>query len=86
VKQSVTSKVVTLYFDAESFMWLRTDFGRLEISKPVGAFTNDAVSQSENEVIIDFYCDTSDFREVDGVRLPFKFEHVITPTSRQVES
>jgi hypothetical protein len=27
---------------------------------------------------VDFYVETSDFREVDGVKLPFKFEQVVT--------
>jgi hypothetical protein len=27
---------------------------------------------------VDFYFDTSDFRDVEGVKLPFKFEQVVT--------
>ena len=67
-----------LYFDAETFMWLRTEYGRASFSKPMGQFTNEVVPHGEDEITIDFYFETSDFREVDGVKLPFKFEQVIT--------
>src|SRR5436853_2314429 len=67
-----------LYFDAEDFMWVRTDYGHVTISKQMGAFTNDAVFHGEDEIGIDFYIETSDFRNVDGIKLPFKFEQVIT--------
>jgi len=67
-----------LYFDAENFMWVRTEYGRASISKPMQPFTNESVYHSEDEMSVDFYFDTSDFREVDGVKLPFKFEQVVT--------
>ncbi len=67
-----------LYFDAEDFMWVRTDYGHVTISKQMGAFTNDVVFHGEDEIGIDFYIETSDFRTVDGIKLPFKFEQTIT--------
>lgn len=73
-----------LYFDAENFMWVRTDYGKASASKEMGAFTNDVVNQGGSELTVDFYIETSDFREVDGVKLPFKFEQVMTaPILRQ---
>ncbi len=76
-----------LYFDAESFMWIRTEYGSASVSKPTGQFTNAVVPHGEDEWSVDFYFDTSDFREVDGVKLPFKFEQVITyPVLRQKKS
>lgn len=67
-----------LYFDAESFMWIRTDFGRAEITRQMRTFTNDVVNQGAGEATIDFYIETSDFRDVDGVKLPFRVEMVVT--------
>ena len=73
-----------LYFDAETFMWVRTDYGKVSFSREMHGFTNDVVNQAGNEVTIDFYIETSDFRDVDGVKLPFKFEQVMTsPIMRQ---
>lgn len=73
-----------LYFDADSFMWVRTDYGRVSFSKELGRFTNDVVNQSASEVTIDFYIETADFRDVDGLKLPFKFIQVLTsPILRQ---
>jgi hypothetical protein len=73
-----------LYFDAENFMWVRTDYGRASISKSIQPFTNESVSHSDDEMSVDFYFETSDFREADGVKLPFKFEQVVTyPILRQ---
>ena len=71
-------EALRLYFDAENFMWVRTDYGHVTISKQMGTFTNDVVSHSEDEIGVDFYIETSDFREVDGVKLPFKFDQVVT--------
>jgi hypothetical protein len=67
-----------LYFDAENFMWLRTEYGKASMSKSTQPFTNEVVSHADDEMTVDFYFDTSDFREVDGVKLPFKFEQVVT--------
>lgn len=69
---------VKLYFDTENFMWVRTDFGDVTVSRPLGKFTNDVVNQGGSENTIDFYIETSDFRDVDGVKLPFRFEQVMT--------
>jgi hypothetical protein len=67
-----------LFFDAESFMWVRTEYGRVTIQKPMGQFTNDVVNRGQDDITADFYIETSDFREVDGVKLPFKFEQALT--------
>ena len=73
-----------VYFDTEDFMWVRTEYGRASLSKEMGAFSNDVVNQAGSDVTVDFYIDTSDFREADGVKLPFKFEQVLTaPLMRQ---
>jgi hypothetical protein len=66
-----------LYFDAETFMWVRTDYGRVSYTKQMGAFTNDVVQHGEDQTEVDFYFETSDFREVDGVKLPYKFEQTV---------
>jgi len=66
-----------LYFDQESFMWVRTDYGSVRLTKEMGAFTN-AVESKDQESTYDFYLDTSDFRQVDGMMLPFRFEIVAT--------
>jgi hypothetical protein len=72
-----------LYFDTETFMWVRTDYGSVRVTKDLGGFTNDAVSKDE-ETTYDFYAETSDFKEIDRVKLPFKFEMVATaPILRQ---
>jgi hypothetical protein len=74
-----------LYFDAENFMWVRTDFGPATLDKPPRAFTN-AVGDphASDELTVDFYIETSDFRDVDGLKLPFKFVQVLTrPFMRQ---
>lgn len=76
-----------LYFDAETFMWVRTEYGKASISKPMGTFTNAVVPHGEDEMTVDFYFETSDFREADGVKLPYKFEQVVTtPILRQKKS
>ena len=70
--------LMRLYFDAQSFMWVRTDYGKIHISKEIKPFTNEVVSHGEDELTVDFYIETSGFRDVDGVKLPFKFEQVVT--------
>jgi hypothetical protein len=73
-----------LYFDTETYMWVRTDFGRVSYTKEMGTFTNDITQHGEDQTDVDFYFETSDFREVDGVKLPFKFEQVVAfPIIRQ---
>ena len=74
---------IRLYFDQENLMWVRTDYGTVRISREMGAFTNDVVSKDE-ESTVDFFVETSDFKEVDGIKLPFKLEVVATsPILRQ---
>lgn len=68
---------VHLYFDADTFMWIRSEYGSVRITKDLGTFTN-AVGSKDEESTIDFYVETSDFKEVDGVKLPFKLELVAT--------
>ena len=78
------SGVIRLFFDAENFMWVRTEFGRVTIPKPIGAFTNGFESKSDDDPVVDFYVETSDFRDVDGIKLPFKLVQVVTfPLLRQ---
>jgi hypothetical protein len=68
---------VRMYFDSETFMWIRTDYGSVHLTKEMGQFTN-AVESKDQETTLDFYVDTSDFKEVDGVKLPYKLEIVAT--------
>lgn len=63
-----------LYFDAENFMWLRIDYGSVQITREMGPMTGN----KDQETTFDFYVETSDFKEVDGVKLPFKLEIVAT--------
>lgn len=75
---------VLLYFDTETFMWVRTDYGRATFTKSMGTFTNDVVQHGEDQTEVDFYFETSDFKEVDGIKLPFRFEQVVaSPIIRQ---
>jgi len=73
-----------LYFDAENFMWVRTDYGKASVSaglRDVGGNTralNQAHDEGGSETTVDFYIETSDFRDVDGIKLPFKFIQVLT--------
>jgi hypothetical protein len=68
---------VRMYFDSETFMWVRTDYGSVHLTKEMGQFTN-AVESKDQETTLDFYVETSDFKEVDGVKLPYKLEIVAT--------
>ena len=67
-----------LFFDAETFMWVRTEYGKVTVQHPMGQFTNDVVNRGQDDISADFYFEASDFRDVDGVKLPFKFEHALT--------
>jgi hypothetical protein len=73
-----------LYFDAENFMWVRTDYGKASVSaglRETGgnrAVLNQMKNEGGSETTVDFYIETSDFRDVDGVKLPFKFVQVLT--------
>lgn len=75
---------LNLYFDTETFMWVRTDFGKVHISAPVRNVSGSTAALNQNEEeggsesVIDFYIETSDFREVNGIKLPFKFTQVVT--------
>ena len=65
-----------LFFDAETLMWVRSEYGRADITRLMAqGFRED---HSEDESTIDFAFQTSDFREVDGVKLPFKFEQTMS--------
>lgn len=75
--QSSNGQPVRLYFDTESFMWVRSDYGSVRITRDMGKFTNDVTAHDE-ETTIDFYVETSDFKAVDGFKLPFKVELVAT--------
>jgi outer membrane lipoprotein-sorting protein len=77
VKQGKLPKM-RLYFDAENFMWVRTDYGSVTKREQMRTFTNDVQNKGVENATIDFYVETSDFREVDGIKLPFKFVQVIT--------
>jgi len=59
-------------------MWLRTDYGSVSVARQMGTFTNDIVNQGGTETTFDFYIETADFRDVDGVKLPFRFVQTIT--------
>jgi len=71
------SQPLRLFFDAETFMWVRTEYGRVSFAKAIGKFTNDVTQHGEDQTEVDFFFDTSDFKEVDGVKLPFKFEQTV---------
>jgi len=68
---------VKLYFDTETFMWVRTDYGQVRVTKPMSTFTNDVTSK-DDEATYDFYVETLDFKEVDGVKLPYRIEMMTT--------
>lgn len=67
-----------LYFDANTFMWTRTEFGKVNISKPMGTFTNENIPRAEDDLNMDFYVETSDFKDVNGLKLPFKFDLAVS--------
>lgn len=77
VKRSGTD-AMRLYFDAQSFMWVRTDYGKSHFTAPMKQFTNAPVAHGDEELTVDFYIETSEFKDVDGLKLPFKFEQVVT--------
>jgi hypothetical protein len=66
-----------LYFDQDTFMWVRTDYGSVQLTREMGQLTN-AIESKDQETTCDFYVETSDFRQVDGMTLPFKLEIVAT--------
>lgn len=84
VQVKTGKETMKLYFDTETFMWVRTDYGKADVSATMRnvegntAALNQNRNQGGSETTIDFYIETSDFREVDGVKLPFKLVQVIT--------
>lgn len=83
-KRDKKANVYKLYFDAENFMWVRTDFGRVTIPKQAPSITSNVEARSEEEQTIDFYVEASDFKAVDGITLPHKIVHTVTaPILRQ---
>lgn len=73
MKQSKGQPVI-LYFDAESFMWVRTDYGSVRQTRDMDTITG----PKDQETTYEFYVETWDFKEVDGIKLPFKLEMVVT--------
>jgi hypothetical protein len=73
-------QAVKLFFDAETFMWVRSEFGRVTLPRRVTQeqLSNDISSFSDQDTTVDFYIETSDFREVDGLKLPFKFVQAVS--------
>jgi hypothetical protein len=69
--------IVRLYFDSETFMWVRSEYGTVRLTKPMSGFTNEVTSKDE-ETTYDFFVETSEFKEVDGTKLPFRVEMIIT--------
>lgn len=70
---------IKAYFDVESFMLIRIDHGSVELPD-----TRIILDNSPNKgQTIDFYQEFSDFREVDGIKLPFKLKHVTIPPISQ---
>jgi hypothetical protein len=63
------------YFNTETFMWVRTDYGNVELSDTRLALDNSGGGIST----VDFYIEASDFREVDGIKLPYKIKHTMVP-------
>lgn len=68
VKQN-RRRLAQLHFDAETFFWLRTDFGTVRPLESIGGGT------AGQEV--PFYIETSDYRPVDGVMLPFRIKQSV---------
>jgi hypothetical protein len=77
IKSGKLSKM-RLYFDAETFMWVRTDYGSITKRQQMRGFTNDIENRGVEDATINFYVETSDFKEVDGIKLPYRFVQVIT--------
>ena len=73
----VKGQAIRLFFDSENFMWVRSEYGSVRITRDMATFTNDVLTKDEEQTI-DFYVETWDFKEVDGVKLPFKLEIVAT--------
>jgi hypothetical protein len=67
-----------VFISADDFMWVRSEFGEATIQKMIGKFTNASVSHGEDTTNVDFYCDTCDLRDVDGVKLPSQFAPTVT--------
>lgn len=75
-----------LFFDAETFMWIRSEYGRVTLPRRLNQekLSNDIGSFADQDTTVDFYVETSDFREVDGLKLPFRFVQAMSyPVLRQ---
>ena len=83
VRQSKMS-AMRMYFDTENYLWLRTDYGKAHVQQQMKGFTNEPVGRGQDDLIVDLYIETSDFREVDGLKLPHRFDMLVTiPILRQ---
>jgi hypothetical protein len=83
-RRNKKSDVYRLFFDAETFMWVRTEYGRVTVPKQVKPFNNAIESRIDDQPTIDFYVEASDFKDVDGIKLPHKIIHTVTaPILRQ---
>lgn len=69
---------VHIFIDAEIFMWVRTEFGHASVTKDAGSFANHVENQGAGEAVVDFHLEISDFKELDELMLPFKFEQTVT--------
>ncbi|MGH9904601.1 MAG: hypothetical protein ACRD8U_03330 [Pyrinomonadaceae bacterium] len=79
--------MIQVYIDTERFMWVKTAYGSLTLEKNLATLSNEFVKHGDDQTKIEFYVETWDFKEVDGVILPFKFEHTATfPILRQTVS
>ncbi|MBV9217175.1 MAG: hypothetical protein JO053_13480 [Acidobacteria bacterium] len=76
-KGGATQLTVKLYFDAENFQHLRTDY-HLEV--PAGNVTFGAQNQNANSVV-ELVETFSDFRDVNGFKLPFIYKADFTANS-----
>ena len=73
-----------LYFDAENFMWVRTDYGSIRLTKEMTGFTN-AVESKDQETTYDFYVETSDFKEVQRREAAVQFVKIGDHADSQTE-
>jgi hypothetical protein len=64
-----------LFFDKQTLMWVRTEYGQAHFTLAMKGMT---VTHQDEELTVDFYIETSDFRDVGGLKLPFRFEQVVT--------
>lgn len=83
-RRNKKAAVYRLFFDAETFMWVRSEYGHVTLPKQVKPFNSAIESRADDQPTIDFYVDASDFKDVDGIKLPHKIIHTVTaPIIRQ---